>query len=105
MGTGTRSRTRCTGSAPGPARMTVRTAQPGPHSQPTTQRTNQRLIHLWTGVIAILEEPQLIQGVTIVETILGDALDARLVGCRTAGSVALTTLPIFHAEHVEINYI
>ena len=65
-----------------------------------------------------------------METILGDALDARLVGCRTAGyinvmeaycfivncniillfiipvlsgSVALTTLLTFHAEHVEIN--
>ena len=28
-----------------------------------------------------------IKGVTIVETILGDALDARLVGCRTAGYI------------------
>merc|ERR1719341_989547 len=99
--TGTRSRTRCTGSALGQARMTVQTAQ---HAHRSRQ-TNQRLIHPWMGVIAILEELQLIQGVMTVETILGDAWDARLVECRTAGSAALTTLWTFHAEHFEINHI
>jgi len=83
--------------------MTVLTAQLDPHSRPTTQRTNQRLIRPWTDVIAILEEQQLIQGVMTVETILGDALVARLVGCKTAGSVALTNLLKLHAEKVEKN--
>merc|ERR1712181_187101 len=68
--------------------------------QPTNQPTNRQLIHPWMGVTAILEEPQLIQGVTTVETILGDALDARLVGHRTAGSADLTALLTFHAEFV-----
>ena len=89
----------CTGSEPGLDRMTVRTAQPVRRSRQTDQQTNQQLIHPWTAVIAILEGQQLIQGLkktfklipntlkgaTIVETILGDALVARLVGFRTAG--------------------
>ena len=119
--------------------MTVQTAQRAPHSQLTSQQTNQRLIHPWTGATAILEEPQLIQGskkkfyvrlsseqtlqgVTTVETILGDALDAKLAGYRTAGFINVikascmlcllfiifflsgsadsTTLSTFHAELV-----
>ena len=75
--------------------MTVLTAQLGHHSRPTTQRINQQLIRPWTGVIAILEEQQLIQGLNreieiIVQTYIKRCHDCgndpwRCLGCQACG--------------------